>query len=82
MSGNLLVRFDEGRVGRTEVSPSLLLYCESAQVRGQKQALTKTQSSQREPGITYLGIATKVQWNAFWQVYSYRQDFVVLSFPF
>ena len=26
MSGNLLVRFDEGRVGRTIVSPSLLLY--------------------------------------------------------
>ena len=26
MSGNPLVRFDEGRVGRTEVSPSLLLY--------------------------------------------------------
>jgi len=26
MSGNLLVRFDEGRVGRTSVSPSLLLY--------------------------------------------------------
>jgi hypothetical protein len=26
MSGNLLVRFDEGRVGRTVVSPSLLLY--------------------------------------------------------
>jgi len=26
MSGNLLVRFDEGRVGRTQVSPSLLLY--------------------------------------------------------
>jgi len=26
MSGNLLVRFDEGRVGRTFVSPSLLLY--------------------------------------------------------
>jgi len=26
MSGNLLVRFDEGRVGRTCVSPSLLLY--------------------------------------------------------
>ena len=26
MSGNLLVRFDEGRVGRTHVSPSLLLY--------------------------------------------------------
>jgi hypothetical protein len=24
MSGNLLVRFDEGRVGRAEVSPSLL----------------------------------------------------------
>jgi hypothetical protein len=30
MSGNLLVRFDEGRVGRTLVSPSLLLYRESA----------------------------------------------------
>jgi hypothetical protein len=28
MSGNLLVRFDEGRVGRTSVSPSLLLYRE------------------------------------------------------
>ena len=28
MSGNLLVRFDEGRVGRTKVSPSLLLYRE------------------------------------------------------
>jgi len=28
MSGNLLVRFDEGRVGRTCVSPSLLLYWE------------------------------------------------------
>jgi transposase len=28
MSGNLLVRFDEGRVGRTVVSPSLLLYWE------------------------------------------------------
>src|ERR1035441_258485 len=28
MSGNPLVRFDEGRVGRTrKVSPSLLLYC-------------------------------------------------------
>ena len=26
MSGNLLVRFDEGRVGRTAVSPSPLLY--------------------------------------------------------
>jgi len=26
MSGNLLVRFDEGGVGRTPVSPSLLLY--------------------------------------------------------
>ena len=26
MPGNLLVRFDEGRVGRTLVSPSLLLY--------------------------------------------------------
>jgi len=26
MSENLLVRFDEGRVGRTFVSPSLLLY--------------------------------------------------------
>jgi len=26
MSGNPLVRFDEGRVGRTFVSPSLLLY--------------------------------------------------------
>lgn len=26
MSGNPLVRFDEGRVGRTIVSPSLLLY--------------------------------------------------------
>jgi len=26
MSGNLLVRFDEGRVGRTSVPPSLLLY--------------------------------------------------------
>jgi hypothetical protein len=26
MSGNPLVRFDEGRVGRTSVSPSLLLY--------------------------------------------------------
>jgi hypothetical protein len=30
MSGNLLVRFDEGRVGRASLSPSLLLY----QVRG------------------------------------------------
>ena len=30
MSGNPLVRFDEGRVGRTEVSPSLLLYREIA----------------------------------------------------
>jgi hypothetical protein len=29
MSGNLLVRFDEGRVGRTPVSPSLLLYRET-----------------------------------------------------
>jgi hypothetical protein len=28
MSENLLVRFDEGRVGRTTVSPSLLLYRE------------------------------------------------------
>jgi hypothetical protein len=28
MPGNPLVRFDEGRVGRTrKVSPSLLLYC-------------------------------------------------------
>src|SRR5262245_51780799 len=27
MSGDPLVRFDEGRVGRTSVSPSLLLYC-------------------------------------------------------
>jgi len=26
MPGNPLVRFDEGRVGRTYVSPSLLLY--------------------------------------------------------
>jgi hypothetical protein len=26
MPGNPLVRFDEGRVGRTTVSPSLLLY--------------------------------------------------------
>lgn len=26
MSGNLLVRFDEGKVGRTQMSPSLLLY--------------------------------------------------------
>jgi len=26
MPGNPLVRFDEGRVGRTSVSPSLLLY--------------------------------------------------------
>ena len=26
MSGNLLVRFDEGRVGRISMSPSLLLY--------------------------------------------------------
>jgi len=26
MSGNLLVRFDEGRVGRASLSPSLLLY--------------------------------------------------------
>jgi hypothetical protein len=26
MSGNLLVRFDEGRLGRTSVLPSLLLY--------------------------------------------------------
>src|ERR1035437_4136866 len=26
MPGNPLVRFDEGRVGRTQVSPSLLLY--------------------------------------------------------
>ena len=31
MSGNLLVRFDEGRVGRTTVSPSLLLYREIGQ---------------------------------------------------
>jgi hypothetical protein len=30
MPGNLLVRFDEGRVGRTPVSPSLLLYRETA----------------------------------------------------
>jgi hypothetical protein len=29
MPGNPLVRFDEGRVGRTEVSPSLLLYRET-----------------------------------------------------
>jgi hypothetical protein len=29
MSGNLLVRFDEGRVGRAPVSPSLLLYRET-----------------------------------------------------
>jgi len=29
MSGNPLVRFDEGRVGRTLVSPSLLLYRET-----------------------------------------------------
>jgi hypothetical protein len=30
MPGNPLVRFDEGRVGRTrKVSPSLLLYCSS-----------------------------------------------------
>jgi len=28
MSGNPLVRFDEGRVGRTSVSPSLLLYAD------------------------------------------------------
>jgi hypothetical protein len=28
MPGNPLVRFDEGRVGRTPVSPSLLLYRE------------------------------------------------------
>jgi len=41
MSGNLLVRFDEGRVGRTLVSPSLLLYlvscgCFSLGARGWK----------------------------------------------
>ena len=30
MPGNPLVRFDEGRVGRTQVSPSLLLYRSSA----------------------------------------------------
>jgi hypothetical protein len=29
MSGNLLVRFDEGRVGRISMSPSLLLYRET-----------------------------------------------------
>jgi hypothetical protein len=29
MPGNPLVRFDEGRVGRTPVSPSLLLYRET-----------------------------------------------------
>ena len=34
MSGNLLVRFDEGRVGRTrKVSPSLLLYRETIESR-------------------------------------------------
>src|ERR1035441_6961805 len=36
MPGNPLVRFDEGRVGRTrKVSPSLLLYCSSVFIRGQ-----------------------------------------------
>ena len=30
MSGNPLVRFDEGRVGRTSVPPSLLLYRETS----------------------------------------------------
>jgi hypothetical protein len=35
MPGNPLVRFDEGRVGRTrKVSPSLLLYWLSAFIRG------------------------------------------------
>ena len=34
MSGNLLVRFDEGRVGRTRVSPSLLLYGSGAGQQG------------------------------------------------
>ena len=34
MPGNPLVRFDEGRVGRTrKVSPSLLLYRSSAAIR-------------------------------------------------
>jgi hypothetical protein len=32
MPGNPLVRFDEGRVGRTQVSPSLLLYRPSAAI--------------------------------------------------
>ena len=39
MSGNLLVRFDEGRVGRTRVSPSLLLYG-TMMVRSANRALT------------------------------------------
>jgi hypothetical protein len=38
MPGNPLVRFDEGRVGRTLVSPSLLLYREMLpQRRSHKQ---------------------------------------------
>jgi len=49
MSGNPLVRFDEGRVGRTSVSPSLLLYRSAVQHR-QTVALRKYGSLQPSVG--------------------------------
>jgi hypothetical protein len=41
MPGNPLVRFDEGRVGRTQVSPSLLLYRLKPMCRPNPQALKR-----------------------------------------
>jgi len=47
MSGNLLVRFDEGRVGRMKVSPSLLLYRETRRSAKHHQARANEHESFR-----------------------------------
>ena len=51
MSGNLLVRFDEGRVGRASLSPSLLLYHVSKvrhnNHRGETRAITNSVRTSR-----------------------------------
>ena len=47
MPGNPLVRFDEGRVGRTYVSPSLLLYREISEGLVRVECLSVGDLSQR-----------------------------------
>jgi hypothetical protein len=77
MSGNPLVRFDEGRVGRTSVSPSLLLYREIILARSDRErrgqpdrrcSLSRSHHSRSRlvgiglPGV--ISVRTRKAWNA------------------